>query len=128
MAPFPKPISRAAYIVETAISEGRAEEAMHKLVHALRNGEDKASRLLAADWIEAIGLPLGGAKKLRRGHLSLPEDWLDISDMVSSLQSEGQTYAQATADTAAHFGCSERHVQKCVGMWKEAERSARETE
>jgi AraC-like DNA-binding protein len=124
MVPFPFPISRAAWAIESAISEGRAEEAMQKLIHALRTGDDdRAMRRVAADWIERIGLPPGAAKSLRKGGKSLLEDWLQISEMATNLQGEGKTYAAAVAETAAHFGCSDRHVQKCVAEWNEATRN-----
>jgi len=129
MVPFPFPFSRAAWAIEAAISEGRAEEALQKLIHALRNGEDdKAMRRVAADWIERIGLPPGAAKSLRKGKKALREDWLDISEMVGSLQGQGNTYAAAVEQVAAHFGCSDRHVQRCVAEWNEASRAQREDE
>lgn len=118
MAPLPFPFSLQASPIESAIAEGRAEEALHKLVHALRSKEDdRAIRWLAANWIERIGLPGGAAKALRKGHPALLEDWLDISEMVETLQSI-KTYAEAVAETASHFGCGERHVQKCVAEWR----------
>lgn len=120
MAPLPKPFSREASIIEAAIAEGRAEEALQKLIGALRQDPDnKAVRNLAADWIERIGLPPGSAKALRRGKAALLEDWLDISEMVGKLQSGGKTYSDAVIETAAHFGCSDRHVQKCVAEWNQ---------
>jgi hypothetical protein len=120
MVPLPKPYSREASKIESAIAEGRAEEALHKLVSALRQDTDnKAVRNIAADWIELIGLPPGSAKALRRGKAALLEDWLDISEMVGKLQSGGKTYSDAVLETAAHFGCSDRHVQKCVAEWNQ---------
>ncbi|MCV9965739.1 hypothetical protein OIU34_28110 [Pararhizobium sp. BT-229] len=129
MAPLPFPFSRAATAIEAAISEGRAEEAMHKLIHALRNGgDDKAMRRVAADWIERIGLPPGAAKALRKGNKKLHEDWLGISEMVTNLQGEGKTYAAAVDQAAKHFGCSDRHVQNCVAEWNEVSRTRWEDE
>ena len=120
MAKLPKPFSQTSSVISSAIAEGRAEEAMQKLIHALRSdADDRAVRLLASEWIERIGLPAGGAKALRNGQSALPEDWLDISEMVGKLQSDGCTYAVAISDTAKHFGCSERHVQKCVSAWSD---------
>ncbi|MGP4670665.1 hypothetical protein ACSV5N_01700 [Agrobacterium salinitolerans] len=121
MAKLPRPFSQASSIIESAIAEGRAEEAMHKLVHALRSdGDDHAVRVLAASWIEKIGLPPGAAKSLRNGNAALLEDWLDISEMVGDIQATGKTYATAVSEAANHFGCSERHVQKCVSEWNAA--------
>lgn len=118
MAQIPGGFSIAASALRAAIAEGRAEEAMHKLVMALRSGpDDPALRRLAADWIERIGLPGGAGKALRKGHPALLEDWIDISEMVETLQSI-KTYAEAVAETAKHFGCGERHVQKCVAEWR----------
>lgn len=115
MAKLPKPFSQASSVIVSAIAEGRAEEAMHKLIHALQSDtDDRAVRLLASEWIERIGLPPGSAKALRNGKAALPEDWLDISEMVGKIQSDGTNYAAAVSETAKHFGCSERHVQKCV--------------
>ncbi|RUW69279.1 MULTISPECIES: hypothetical protein [unclassified Mesorhizobium] len=127
MAPLPRPFSRSASLIESAISEGRAEEAMHKLVHALRgDGDSKAIRFLAADWIERIGLPGGAAKTLRKGNKALLEDWLDISEMVGKIQAEGKTRDQAIQDTAGYFGCSDRHVEKCVAEWNKVAQAHRE--
>lgn len=127
MAPLPKPFSLTSSTIESAIAEGRAEEAMHKLIQALRSkNDDRAVRHLAADWIERVGLPPGGAKALRNGHAALREDWLKISEMVGNLQSGGRTYAVAVSETAKHFGCSERHVQSCVADWNRASRDCRE--
>ena len=120
MVPLPKPMSRNATEIEAAISEGRAEEAMYKLIGILREKpDDRAVRNLAADWIERIGLPDGAAKKLRKGRPSLPDDWLSISEMVVDLQSK-MTYAEAVAQTAAHFDYAESHVIKCVALWNRA--------
>jgi predicted Zn-dependent protease len=124
MAPLPKPFSRAAFAIESAIAEGRAEEALHKLVHALRaDGDSKSIRFLAAAWIENIGLPPGAAKALRKGNKALPEDWLNISEMVGKLQEAGKTRDAAIMETAAYFGCSDRHVEKCVADWNKVERT-----
>lgn len=118
MAKLPKPFSQASSVIESAIAEGRAEDALDKLIHALRSDtDDRAIRFLASEWIERVGLPPGSAKALRNGHAALPEDWLDISEMVGKLQSDGRTYAVAISATAKHFGYSERHVQKCVSKW-----------
>jgi predicted Zn-dependent protease len=117
MAPLPKAFSVKANAISMAISEGRTEEAMQKLIDALvAPQDDRAVRNLAAEWIAKIGLPGGAAKKLRGGHPELLEDWLLISEMVQDLKSR-MTYAAATAEAAAHFKCSERHVQKCVAEW-----------
>ena len=121
MAPLPFPYSQAANAIENAIWEGRAEEALHKIVHALRQKpDDRAVRHAAANWIERIGLPPGAQKRLRNGNPELPEDWLDISQMFDEKQGAGRTYAAAVAETAAHFGCSVRHVQNCVAEWRRA--------
>jgi hypothetical protein len=127
MAKLPRPFSQASSLIESAIAEGRAEEAMHKIVHALRSdADDRAVRALAAIWIERIGLPPGAAKSLRNGNAALLEDWLDISEMVGHLQAAGKTYATAVSETADHFGCSERHVQKCVAEWNAASKNREE--
>lgn len=126
MAPLPKPFSRQAHVIESAISEGRAEEAMYKLADALRSGNDRATRLLAANWIETIGLRPGDAKALRKGNNKLREDWLDISEMHGKLMGEGMTFKGATDATAEYFGCSDRHVEKCVAEWRAVSDAARE--
>lgn len=120
MAKLPFPLSLKSIEIERAIAEGRAEEAMHKLIAALQApGDDRAVRLLAAKWIERVGLPGGAGKALRDGRPQLLEDWLDIAEMMRELQ-ESQTYLDAVAMTAAHFGCSDRHVQKCVAAFNSA--------
>lgn len=123
MARLGKPVSRTSIAIEAAMSEGRCEEALQKLIHALRQDTDsKAVRHLAAAWIERIGLPPGAAKALRRGAPALREDWLDIASMVEAVQGQGKLYAEAVTETAAHFGCSERHVQSCVADLRRASR------
>ncbi|MDW9899100.1 hypothetical protein GOB10_25680 [Sinorhizobium meliloti] len=129
MAPLPKPFSLSASAIEAAISEGRAEEAMQKLLAALRaDRDDRAIRYLAAEWIERIALPPGSAKALRNGGSELPDEWLDISEMVGKLQSDGNTYEAAVRETAEHFRYSERHVQRCVADWNAAKEASRDYE
>lgn len=121
MAPLPRLFSIAAQPILAAIAEGRAEEAMQKLTALLETGRaDAAVQRLAADWILAVGLKPGDAKKLRRGRDKLLEDWLKIAEMVADMQDSGATYAHAVTGAASHFGYSERHVQKCVARWHEA--------
>jgi hypothetical protein len=121
MAPLSKPFSVAAQPIAAAISEGRAEDALHALVRQLETGSaDKAVQALAARWIAVLGVRPGDAKALRGGHKELPKEWLDIADMVVGLQDDGQTYEKAVAQTAEHFGYSERHIQNCVGVWRAA--------
>lgn len=117
MAPLPRSFSVVAHEIRAAIAEGRAEEAMQKLIGALLSeSDDRAVRDLAAQWIERVGLPGGAAKALRQGRPELKEYWLEISEMVDELQ-KLTTYADAVERAAKHFKCSERHVQKCVAEW-----------
>ncbi len=127
MAPLP-PFSRTANEIGVAISEGRSQDALRKLVGALRSGNDRATRLLAANWIETVGLRPGDAKALRKGQNELPDYWLEIAEMVGRLQDEGHTRDEADRMTARHYGYSKRHVENCVARWHEAEREAREIE
>ena len=101
---------------------------MHKLVAALRSGDDRATRLMAADWIEAVGLRPGDAKALRSGRKALPKEWGEVAEMVAHLQDEGHTRDEADRMTARHYGYSKRHVENCVARWNEAQRDAREIE
>lgn len=127
MAKLNRPFSLAAFEIEAAISEGRTEEAMQKLIGALQDANDnRAVRHLAARWIENMGLPAGSAKALRNGKNALPMDWLNISEMVSNLQSEGITYEVAILKAAEHFGYSDRHVQKCVAVRRAADEASRD--
>lgn len=126
MAPLPRPFSREAATITSAILEGRAEEAMQKLIAALRAEKDnKAARLLAADWIESLGLKPGDAKKLRNGQPTLPNEWLDVAEMVMRLQDEGLIRAEADRRTAEYFGYSQRHIENCVARWHEANEASR---
>lgn len=123
MAPLSKPFSVAAQPIAAAIGDGRAEDAMHALVRLLKAGNaDKVVQALAAKWIETIGLRPGDAKALRGGRKELPKEWLDIAEMVTSLQEDGETYRAAIENTARHFGYSERHIEKCVAMWNGAKK------
>jgi hypothetical protein len=118
MAPLPGVFSVAAQPITAAINEGRAEDAMHALVLQLETGEaDKAVQALAAKWIITLGLRPGDAKALRGGQKEFPKEWLDIAEMVTDLQDEGETYRAAIEKTSKHFGYSERHVEKCVADW-----------
>lgn len=125
MAPLPIKFSTISHPITVAISEGRAEEAMHMLVHALRTEDDKATRHLAAEWIETIGLPPGAAKALRKGQKELPDEWLDVSELFESISGK-MNYDEAIRETAKRLGYSERHVQKCVAMWREAKEESRD--
>jgi hypothetical protein len=121
MAPLSKPFSVVAQPIAAEINEGRAEDAMHALVRELETGmADKAVQALAARWIATLGLRAGDAKALRGGRKEFPKEWLDIAEMVTDLQDGGTTYEKAVAKTAQHFGYKERHIQKCVAMWRAA--------
>jgi hypothetical protein len=121
MAPLPKTFSVAAQPIAAAISEGRAEDALHALVRQLKTGgADRAVQALAARWIATLGLRPGDAKALRGGRKELPKEWLDIGEMVAGLQDGGETYEKAVAKTAKHFGYTERHIQKCTAMRRAA--------
>lgn len=128
MPRLPFPFSRASHEISCAISDGRTDEALHKLVHELRASADDPISLLAADWIEALGVPPGGAKKLRKGRPASPEEWLSLSGMVRDLQADGCTYEQAVHETARHFDYGVRHVQKCVQVRNALDRADREIE
>lgn len=122
MAPLQKPFSVAAQPIAAAISEGRAEDALHGLVRQLETGAaDKAVQALAARWIATLGVRPGDAKALRGGRKELPKEWLDVAEMVVGLQDDGQTYEKAVAKTAKHFGYTDRHIQKCVAMRRAAQ-------
>jgi hypothetical protein len=122
MAPLTKPFSVAANGLQTAINDGRAEEAMHKLAALLEAGNaDRAVQRLAAEWIIIVGLKPGDAKALRCGRKAFPKEWLNIAEMVAELQGSGETYADAVLKTAEHFGYGERHVQDCAAMWRAAQ-------
>ncbi|MBR0695869.1 hypothetical protein [Bradyrhizobium lablabi] len=121
MAPLPKSFSVAAHPIAAAINEGRAEDALHALVRQLETGNaDRTVQALAAKWIAALGLRPGDAKALRGGRKKLPKEWLDVAEMVTDLQDRGETYEKAVAKTKQHFGYTERHIQKCVAMWRAA--------
>lgn len=118
MVALPKPFSVAANQIDSAINDGRAEDAMHALVRDLETGTaDKAVQVLAASWIATLGLRPGDAKALRGGRKEFLKEWLDVAQMVADLQDSGETYASAVVKTSDHFGYSERHVQKCVADW-----------
>lgn len=129
MAPLPKSFSLKVIPIRSAISEGKAEEAMQKLTALLETGEaDSAIQILAAEWILAVGLKPGDAKRLRKGHAKLPDDWHDIAQTVISLQDDGMTYEQATREAAMQFNCSERHAQTCTALWNQPRYSGDEFE
>lgn len=129
MAKLPRPLSRDAVTLQSAISEGRAEEAMHKLIAALESGQaDKAVQLLAANWIKTIGLKPGDAKALRNGAKELPKEWIDIAEFVQIEQDSGKSYRAAVAAAGNYFGYGRRHVENCVTMYRRAAQDAREFE
>ena len=126
MAPLPKPISFAALPISSALSEGRAEDAMDELIRLLETGNaDRVVQKIAADWIRTLGIRAGDAKALRGGRPAVRKEWLDIAEMVRALQDDGKTYGAAVEETMAYFGYKRRHVESCVAMWNKAEAEAR---
>ncbi len=117
MAKLPQSFSIQSIRISSAIAEGRADDVIHELVDILRRGKaDKATQIIAANWIETIGLKPGDAKALRSGKAAMPKEWVEVSEKVALFQHEGKTYETSVREAAEHFGYSERHVQKCVRM------------
>lgn len=103
--------------MEAAIRQGRPHDVMHELVGLLREGKaDGAVQKIAADWIESVGLKPGDAKALRGGKKEALSEWVEIAEMVMSLQRDGKTYKDACLEAEAYFPYGERHIQKCVAL------------
>jgi hypothetical protein len=120
MPKLPRPLSPQAIEINGMISQGRADDALDHLVRVLGDGSaDVGVQMLAAKWIATVGLPAGAAKALRGGKPAFPKEWPAIKDMIEDLTIT-RSKQQAVADTAAYFGCSERHIYNCLEWYESA--------
>lgn len=120
MPPIPAVARSRAVNIRSLLDQGRAEEAMKKLVDELKNGNaDTGVQKLAAEWIGTLGIRPGDAKDLRKGRPKIPKHWPEIVDMVEGLTPK-LSKSEAVIETAEHFGCSDRTVWACLRWYEEA--------
>ena len=114
MAKLPEAFSLQAGPIQSAISEGRTEDAKTMIVKILLEGRaDKVVQKLAASMIKP--------PKAKRGRKSaLPRYWHDIGMDFQSRRGRGELYESVLCTLAERYGCSETHIRKAVAEYDAA--------
>lgn len=114
MAKLPEGYSLQASPIETALSEGRTEDAKTLIYEVLMSGRaDEVVQRLAAAMIKP-------ATKSRGRQKALPHHWFDIGTEFHSLRSSSVNYEDALRFVADRFGYSETHCRKAIREFEEA--------
>lgn len=114
MAPLPFTFSTLAFPIETALSEGRTDDAKRMIVELLLSGKADASvQRLAADLIK----PPKRARGRRKAHTRY---WLDIGEQFHWLRDDGVKYEEALLQLSDKFGVSESHIRNAVAEYNAA--------
>ncbi|ESZ76504.1 MULTISPECIES: hypothetical protein [unclassified Mesorhizobium] len=114
MAPLPKGFSLQAIPIESALSEGRIEDAKTLLIDLLRSGKAGAVvQRLAADMLKPSKRPRGRTR-------ALPRHWIDIGEQFNGLRNDGVRYEEAMRRMTEKFGYSETHVRGAVATYDRA--------
>lgn len=121
MAKLPDGFSLQALPVESALAEGRTEDAKTAIVAILLTGKaDKVVQRLAAEMIKP-------PKRKRGRRPALARHWLEIGEEFRLLRDDdGMKYDDALRLLSAKFGYSETHVRKAVAEYDEARAAAAE--
>lgn len=118
MAKLPPGISHQASPIQSALAEGRAEDAKRMIVDLLRQGNaDRVVQAIAADLIKPPKRKPGRQK-------ALPQFWFEIAEEFDSLRDGGASYEDALTKTAQKFGYSETHVRNCLRVFDEAKQAS----
>jgi hypothetical protein len=114
MAKLPDDFSLQALPIESALSEGRTEDARRLLVEALLRGKaDRVVQKLAADMLSPKPRKRGRQKTLR-------QYWFEIGEHFHDLRRHGAKYEDAMRMTAKKFCFSESHVRAAVSEFDAA--------
>ncbi|TCP87291.1 hypothetical protein C8J31_105153 [Rhizobium sp. PP-CC-2G-626] len=108
MAKLPDDFSLQAFPIESALSEGRTEDARRLLVEILLAGKaGKVTQKLAAEMLAPKARKRGRKK-------SFKQYWFEIGSHFHWLRGQGEKYDDAMRMTAEKFCYSESHVRKAV--------------
>ncbi|MBY5760921.1 hypothetical protein HFO07_30475 [Rhizobium leguminosarum] len=124
MAKLPPSFSSQAVPIQSALSEGRTEDARRMVVDLLKAG--KADRIVQGIAADLIRPP----KRQRGRQRTLPQHWFDIGQDFHRLRESGRGYEDTLAELAAKFGFSESHIRNAVAEYdvaKEAHDEAART-
>ncbi|MGO7185942.1 hypothetical protein ACCT14_32025 [Rhizobium brockwellii] len=114
MAKLPDGFSLQALPIESALAEGRTEDAKTAIVAILLTGKaDKVVQRIAAEMIKP-------PKRKRGRKPALARHWLEIGEEFRLLRDDGVKYDDALRLLSAKFGYSETHVRKAVAEYDEA--------
>jgi len=120
MAKLPDGFSVQAIPIESALAEGRTEDARTAIVELLRMGKaDKVVQRLAAEMIRP-------PKRARGRRQALTRHWIEIGEQFHLLRDEGVKYEDALRRVSEKFGYSETHIRKAVAEYDEAQAVAAE--
>jgi len=111
MAPLPKGFSLAALPIQSALSEGRTEDAKRLICEILEAGKaDSVVQQMAAKMIKPV--------KRRRGKPKAdPKYWFEIGEEFHHLRDHGSKYEDALAALQSKWGYSETHVRNAIRLF-----------
>lgn len=114
MAPLPRNFSFQAGPIQSALSEGRTDDAKRLTFEILMAGNaDHVVQKIAAEMILPPKRPRGRKKALTR-------HWYEIGEDFNHLRGTGIKYEVALQQVADKYGFSESHVRKAVREYDEA--------
>jgi hypothetical protein len=118
MAKLPDGFSLQVLPIESALAEGRTEDAKTAIVEILLTGKaDKVVQRLAAEMIKPPMRKRGRKPALAR-------HWLDIGEQFYSMRTDGVKYEKALLILSKKFGYSETHIRKAIAEYNEARSAA----
>ncbi|WP_411906309.1 hypothetical protein [Rhizobium mayense] len=118
MAKLPDRFSLQAIAIESALSEGRTEDAKTAIIEVLLSGKaDRVVQRLAAEMIRP-------PKRKRGRRPALTRHWLEIGEQFHWMRDDGVKYEEALLLLSQKFGYSETHVRKAIADYDEAQANA----
>ncbi|WP_105382451.1 hypothetical protein [Neorhizobium alkalisoli] len=118
MAKLPDGFSLQALPIETALSEGRTEDAKTAIIEVLLAG--KADRVVQRIAAEMIRPP----KRSRGRQRANTRHWFDIGEQFHWLRLDGVKYEDALRQLSEKFGYSETHVRKAIAEFDAAKEAS----
>jgi len=121
MPKLPPSFSLQASPIESALAEGRTEDAKRMVVELLKAGKaDRVVQAIAADLIKPPKRPRGRRK-------TLPQHWFEIAQDFHHLRGTGFGYEETLAKLALKYGFSESHIRNAVSEYNTAQAAHDET-